>query len=255
MMDSRIYRGAGLALCTAALVLTGCGGGDGGAGNGGSEEDAARQAVAELFTNEPAACDNLTDRYLKEIYDTEEKCRESSDGTAADPKPEIDKVSVEGDTAEAIVLDEDRSTVSLVKQDGDWLIDDFDVEEGAGNASGGSEGSGTAGESGGGDEAETEAQGTADAFLQAIRDEDKDVFCGILSERYAMELLNVQETGVGECVTNSEIDWGRLQGLLASKSVEGVEIDGAGGASVSLSGDTMLRLTKDGERFVIDQVR
>ena len=69
-----------------------------------------------------------------------------------------------------------------------------------------------------------------------------------------MELLNVQETGVGECVTNSEIDWGRLQGL-ASKSFEGVEIDGAGGASVSLSGGTMLRLTKDGERFVIDQVR
>jgi len=69
-----------------------------------------------------------------------------------------------------------------------------------------------------------------------------------------MELLSVRETGVGECVTNSEIDWGRLQGLLASRSVADVELDGSSGASISLSGGTTLRLSKDGERFVIDQI-
>lgn len=190
-MDSRIYRGAGLALCTAALALAGCGGDDGGGGGGGSDEDAVRQAVTELTTNDPAACDNVTDGFLKKLDSTKAECREAADGEAPDPKPEIDEVSVEEDTAEVIVLDEDRSTVALVKEGGDWLIDDIEVEEGAGkqsgasDASGGSSESGDSSGSGGDDEAEIAARGTADAFLKAIRDEDKNVFCGILSERYA----------------------------------------------------------------------
>lgn len=253
-MDSRIYRGAGLALCTAALALTGCGGGDDGGAGGGSDEDAVREVITALTTGDQAACDKLTDRYLKQLGGTKEGCRVSLDGDAPDPKPEIDEVSIEEETAQVIVLDADRSTFSLVKQGGDWMIDEVEVEEGAGNQSGASGDSGGASGSGGGDQTEIEAQGTADAFLQAVRDKDKNVFCGILSERYAQELLNVQDTGVGSCVTEATIDWGRLQGLLASKSVEGVEIDGAGGASVSLSGGTTLRLTKDGERFVIDEV-
>lgn len=121
---------AALALATAALALGACGGDDGG---GGGDEGEVREVVTQLINSDEAACDNVTDDFLESVDATEEECRESAGGDAPDPMPEIGEITVDGEEATAIVTDEDRSTVELVKRDGEWLVDRLDVEEGAGD--------------------------------------------------------------------------------------------------------------------------
>lgn len=240
-----------VAAIACGLALTACGG-----GGGASDEDQVRELVEQISSNDPAACDNFTKDFLEERDVTTKDCEEAANEEDSGVKPTVEEVSVDGETATAVVLDEDRSTLKLVKQDDEWLVDSIDVEEGAGK-------SGSSGEEGEPEEAEApagggevEAQAAVDAFLIGVRDEDPQVLCGLLSERYAKKLTGVREFGIAECVEELQgSSFARLQKVL--KGVEPtdttVAADGRS-ATVKLSNGNTVRLKYQDGRFVIDQL-
>ena len=71
--------------------------------------------------------------FLKEIGGKEE-CENSAE-VEEDKKPVVEDVKVDGDTATAVVIDEDRSTLKFVKEGDEWLASGVEaVEKGAGKA-------------------------------------------------------------------------------------------------------------------------
>ena len=110
------------------LALAACGSdGDSGA----SDEDQVREVAEQLTGNDPAACSKLTKDFLKEIGGKEE-CEKSAE-VEEDKTPVVEDVKVDGDTATAVVIDEDRSTLKFVKEGDEWLASGVEsVEEGAG---------------------------------------------------------------------------------------------------------------------------
>jgi hypothetical protein len=115
-----------------ALVLGG--GGD----DGGDEEAKVEEAIQQIaVSKEPDDCDELyTENYLQKITlqtgsAALDACREiapQSKGTGA----EVDQVEVSGDRATATAtpeggrFDGEEVELSMVKEDGDWKLDDLD---------------------------------------------------------------------------------------------------------------------------------
>ena len=119
-----------------SIALAACGGGDAG---GASDEDQVREIAEQLIGNDPAVCGKITENLMKQLG-TKEECEKSAgDVDDEGARPSIEEVGVDGETATAVIVDEDRSTIKFVKQDGEWLADGVDVEEGAGKAGSGEE--------------------------------------------------------------------------------------------------------------------
>ena len=237
------------------LALAACGSDD--SDSGSSDEDQVREVAEQLSSNDPAACGKLTEDFLKQLGSKEE-CEKSAEEPDEGPQPEVGEVKVDGETATAVVVDEDRSTLKFVKQDGEWLVDGVEVEEGAGAESG----SGTSGatetdaadSSAGGDE--VEARAAVDAFLIGVEDEDPQVLCGLFSEKYAKELTGASEFGIAECVEQLRgSGFGELK-----KSLKGIEVtkttvaEGGRAATVKLSNGNAVKLAYQDGRFVIDEL-
>lgn len=234
------------------LALAACGG-------GGSGEDQVRELAEQLANSDAAACDNFTKDFLEEQELTIKECEESAEQTDEGAEATVEEVSVEGDTATAVVLDEDRSTLKFVKQDDEWLLNGADVEEGAGKSGSAEQ---TAPEetetapdtpAGGG---EVEARAAVDALLMGVQDEDPQVLCGLLSESYAKELTGAREFGIAECVERLQgSSFGKIQKALKGVEVTGTKVTADGrSATVKLfNGDTVGLKYQEG-RFVIDRL-
>lgn len=152
-----------LALAVAIVVLTGCGGGgdgeDAGAtsaspeatststtaasGNGGPSrldriepQQQVREAVeAVLTSSDPAdTCVRfVTGHYLQRAYGGPDGCIQAQSPAAVADQLDFRSVRVDGDRATAVVVpsggpyDGKRVTVSLVRQDPGWAVDELDA--------------------------------------------------------------------------------------------------------------------------------
>ena len=111
------------------LALAACGSDS---DSGAPDEDQVREVAEQLSGNDPAACSKLTEDFLEQIGGKEE-CEKSAE-VEDEEKPVVEDVKVDGDTATAVVIDEDRSTLKFVKEGDEWLASGIEVEEGAGKA-------------------------------------------------------------------------------------------------------------------------
>ena len=113
-------------------------------GCGESDEDKARSAIEDTYqafakVDVEKFCDGLSSDYrpdFEEYYEgkcdepTIQKALRTASGPGADRigDPDISKVTINGDEAEAEVNGDD---LELVKEDGEWKLDDFDVPGGS----------------------------------------------------------------------------------------------------------------------------
>ena len=251
-----------MAALLCGLALAACGS-DSDSG-GGSDEDQVREIAEQLVSNDPAACSKLSDAFVEEVV-TKEECEKSAEEDVSGETPTVDDIEVDGETATAVVIDEDRSTLGFVKEDDEWLVDSVEVEEGAGKSSSGEEEEATPEEtetaaepsedaSAGGDE--VAAQAAVDAFLLGVKEEDPAILCGLFSERYAKELTGAKEFGIAECVDELEGgSFAELQNTLKGVKVQTTTVaTGGKSASVKLSNGNSVELEYQDGRFVIDEL-
>lgn len=237
-------------LCGLALVACGSDSDD-----GGSDEDQVREVAEQLVSNDPDACSKFTKEFEEKVGTQEECEKAAEDDDDEGPDPTVEDVKVDGDTATAVVVDEDRSTLKFVKEDDEWLVDDVEVEEGAGTST-------TSDEETTPEETETtespsqdevDARAAADALLLGVRDADANVVCGLLDESYAQKLTGA-DAGIATCVEAlKKQDFKDVQ-----KALEGVEsdevtvTDGGATATVTLTNNGgTISLKRDGGRYVI----
>ena len=122
---------AALALA-AAMALGACGDDDDdGGGDAGSDREEI-QAVIDLGNeSNPAICDKLTDKWLKNVVGGgRSDCEEQVENT---PKNaiEVNEISVDGDEATVSADIQDQpGTLMLVKDGDEWKLDDIQGGEG-----------------------------------------------------------------------------------------------------------------------------
>jgi hypothetical protein len=232
-------------LLIAALVpvlagLAACGGG------GGGDEGNIRDLIAQGNDQDPKVCDRVTDRWLKQVTGGDKKDCQRQVKRSDSAKLKVNKVTVNGNSATVdATLRGKAGTVLLVKQGGDWKLDD--VEQGSSSKSG-------TGTSGSGDEVNVKS--TYDAFVTAANDEDETVFCGLMSNRYAAKLIHHTSARfpVAECLNRyKHFDFSRLQKAL--KQVKPGKISIAGDtATLQLSDGEHVAFKKQKGRWVIDDI-
>jgi hypothetical protein len=111
-----------VALCGAtALALAACGGG------GDGDEDKIRDVVKDVDNNPASLCtDYGTDQLIQKLGG-EKTCSAAAEQAAKqDPsKTTVESVDVNGDKATAKLKDDTgNSTVTFVKEDGEWKVSD-----------------------------------------------------------------------------------------------------------------------------------
>jgi hypothetical protein len=126
-----------LALLAGAL-LAGCGGGDDGddGGGGGKDEQAIREVVRQSITTDTPEidCDSrVSDSLIRRTYGDRARCvrvqRDDEERPAR--SVDFDDLRVDGDSASVRIVarggdpDGARGTLELVREDGDWRIDDL----------------------------------------------------------------------------------------------------------------------------------
>lgn len=236
-----IKRMTASAVALAALPgLAACGGG------GGGDEDKVRDLVSLGNKHDPAVCDKVTDRWLKQVTGgSRADCKKQVKGDKSTVK--VEKVSVKGDRATvSISSGRNRGQILAVKDGGEWKLDDVKQTPSSSSSSGSSSASGE----------EVKVRGTYLAFVQAANKEDETVFCGLMSDRYAARLIGKSGSRfpVAECLdAYKRFDFSRLQRALKKVRVTGVSVTG-GSAQVKLSDSESVVMKKQKGRWVIDNI-
>lgn len=260
-----------VAAIVVAVVLL-AGGGDGG---GGGSEDEVRDTIAAAFDND---CDAFSDEYLADIFGTagegtpRARCEQASEELTGTDEFEVTSVEVDGDTANAEVeAGGDEGRFELEQDGDDWVITDVGGELGDTVAA-------NAAEAGGGTETSTapattpttpttpeqttteepddpreiEAIATLQALIDAIQEDDEQVFCGLLSPRQAQKLVGGAggDAAIARCVqVAGRVDLSR--GVPRRIRVTGVRVTG-NQASVRLTTGERFTLVRRRGRFVVD---
>jgi ABC-type glycerol-3-phosphate transport system substrate-binding protein len=114
-----------LALALASLGVAACGGGDGG-GSQASDADQIRALIDLGNSKNPAICGKLTDKWMQNVVggdraDCEQQVKQSPSNAV-----QVENISVNGDAATVGATVEGNSAqLTLVKQDGEWKLDDI----------------------------------------------------------------------------------------------------------------------------------
>ena len=216
------------------LALGACGPG------GESDEDKVRDVIEKVASNDPEVCKDLTEDFLsREFGGDEKRCERQARAAEDEQNLDIQEVNVDGDRATVrATADGDRGTARLVKEDGDWKLDAIDREDRAGRSPD-----------------ETAARGAVDAFLIAVRGEDENVFCGLMTERFARDLFDTRRFGVAECVErlSRNFNWSILQRRFRRAKVRSVGVDGNTAGAI-LDNRITFRLRKSKGRWQINRV-
>jgi len=102
-------------LAVPALTLAACGG-------GGSDKDQITEIIEEGNANPSSVCNHLDAELLKQIGG-KDGCEKAAKGQPKDASTKIDSLKIDGDKATAKVKDKSgASTITFVKQDGDWKV-------------------------------------------------------------------------------------------------------------------------------------
>lgn len=232
-------------LLSVSFAAAGCG--------GDSDEDKVREVVQQFIDADPDVCGKLTDKLLEEQFDGKEACEKAAREEGAEFEAEIESVEIDGDEARVRVdpKEGESATVVLVKEDGDWLISSIEEEQAA--ADEGDEDTATTEDPAAADR--VAVQGTVDAFVTAVKEQDEEVLCGLLSPRLAAELVGGDDPNVviAQCVEAfREADLSDLRREAERVKVEDVEVSG-NTATVGVTGGETLSLEKQEGRWVIDR--
>lgn len=127
---------AALAALFLALFVTACGGGSGDDGDDGDSAAITAVIVSAVTEDDSEALCNewISERFVEAVYTDVESCVEAAadDGSDADDATVTD-IEVDGDSATATITeiggDTDGATgsVSLIKVDGNWRVDELSV--------------------------------------------------------------------------------------------------------------------------------
>lgn len=102
-------------LAGAALALSAC---------GESDEDKVKEVATQLANTDEKVCDKATDKFLKAVGGTRERCRKAAKEDSGERKPKVGKITVDGDKATAeLSADGSKATFGLVKDGDDWKLD------------------------------------------------------------------------------------------------------------------------------------
>jgi hypothetical protein len=232
-------------LATFAVLALGACGGDGG---GGSDREDIESIIKLIANSDEDACDKLTDELLRrEFQGSKDTCVKQAKDSDEKIDYDIRSVDVNGDRATATVTSQNRSqALQFVKSGDDWKLDQI------GQATSASGGTSTTPS---GPRDEVAAQGSVDAFLKAISAEDETVLCGLLSKRYAAQLLDrPRDEAIADCLQAFKgFDWAPLQKEARGVTVRDVTVKGDT-ATGKLSNGESVRLNRAGDRWVIDRV-
>jgi hypothetical protein len=236
------FAGLMIALTLGALGLVACG-----------EDDQAevRSVIRLLVDSDPARCDNMTTRYIKNTAGDIKQCKRVARQGAPFRGVKIEEIAVDGDNATATVSHLDtRNSLKLVKQDGDWKIDTVRVvpseETTKPTASKPKIRRGLG------------ARATVDAYYQAIDDRDGAALCGLLSQRFAVKMRGGKKTAspIADCVEGlANYDWSEVR--KSAKGVKSVDVIDPGGvtAAVTISHGRRALLKRHDGRWVIDDIK
>lgn len=145
-----------------------------------------------LTSRARAAPAKLTEDFLKAAARQQGGVREAGREGGRGRTGQGRERKVAGDRATALVLDENRSTLSFVKEDGEWLASGVQLEQGGDEAGPAA----VPDDPATGDEAE--ARAAANALLVGVEGDDPAVLCATFSERYANQLTGAKEFGLEE---------------------------------------------------------
>ena len=242
-------RTGALALALSAALLVGaCGGDDeeqkkkdkAAAAAAAKDRKLVKQVTTEFAEAGDDACETITASFMKRQFEGEDsRCVTIYQAEEDDrPKVTVGRVAVTGRsaTAEAEIGGEEGSA-KLVKSGDAWKVDRYTPDKAN-------------------QKEFPELRGTADAFLGAVREGNGTVFCGLLSEEFAQELLKVDEGGVGKCAIGaSKINFSSLQAKTRGLTVQRTESNGElrRGRAV-LSNGTILLMRKPEDRWVINNI-
>jgi hypothetical protein len=227
------------ALLTATLGVAAC-------GSEKSDTDQVRGTAQQLLDSDKAVCGKLTEKFSKATFGgSKEKCEKSAEKGDDSPKAKITKVAIKGDAATVIVKDKDGDNQVRLVKDGDWKIDQLVAA--------------------GGQTEEAQARAAVDAFLGAIRSNDAQTFCGLLSDRFARTVTGKAQFAIAKCVTQvKKSGLGSLEAKVGKASVRSVvptttkdkktrAVTGRG-AIISLSTGDVISVRKQGNRYVIENI-
>lgn len=240
--------GAAALALSAALLMAACGGDDeaqkkkdeAAAAALAKDRSAAKEVATTFAGADDDACATITEAFMERQFDGEaSRCETIYQAEDDDqPKVKVGKVTARGRkaTAAATIGGED-GTAKLVKAAGEWKVDRYTPEKANSKEL-------------------PEVQGTVDAFLGAVRESNGTVFCGLMSEEFAQQLLKTSEGGVGKCAIGaSKINFASLQSKLRGVRVTRTEANGELRRSRAiLSNGTVILMRKPEDRWVINNI-
>jgi hypothetical protein len=95
---------------------------------GGGDQDKVRAVVEHLRDSDEAVCGELTDAYLKQLFSNKSNCVKAAKSSKSKNSFDIKTVKVNGGNATVAIQSKQRKgTVLLVKDGGDWKINQIKV--------------------------------------------------------------------------------------------------------------------------------
>jgi len=233
---------------SAALLVGACGGDDeeqkkkdqAAAAALAKDRAAAKEVTAQFASADDDACEAITESFLKRQFEGQDsRCETIYQAEEDDqPKVKVGKATVRGRSATApATIGGEEGSAKLVKAGSEWKVDRYTPEKAN-------------------QKELPEVEGTANAFLGAVRSSNGTVFCGLLSEEFAQQLLKTSEGGVGKCAIGaSKINFASLQSKLRGVRVQRTEANGElRRARAILSNGAILLMRKPEDRWVINNI-
>lgn len=220
-------------LALATMILAACA--VAACGSEKSDQDQVRDTVKQLLHSEKDVCGKLTDKFSQATFGGSRDRCEKSAAKGGDPaNAEITKVTVKGDASTVTVKDRSGDNQIRLVKDGGWKIDQLVAANGQTE--------------------EAQARGAVDAFLGAIRSNDAQTFCGLLSNRFARTVTGKSQFAVAECVKQvKKSGLGSLEAKVGQASIRSV-VTSRRGAIVSLNTGDVIAVQKVGSRYVIESI-
>jgi hypothetical protein len=239
------------ALLCVAMVVSACQVGP----FGSDPNQDVKELVDALWSGNKAVCDRMTDGFEAQFYGSVGDCENEIKSHAATNQD----ISLDSDKKKATVTQDVgtlKVTLTAVDVDGTWKLesakDDSATTATTPTAPPATTTPTTPSAPSTGSSAEVEAEGATQAFVDAVREKDQTVLCGILSEKLARELTESKSSNpIADCL-DAKVNFRKLKRLLASDPTT-TTVTGTRAES-KLGNGVTVKLRKVDGRWVVDDL-